>query len=141
MRRVLMLLGGLAAVASGCGGGTKQPQGGVPMPPVTQQVRHALVDSLRNPSLPAITDAQRPRLPFIAVAGCSRPDGGGAGQYQCATTPRGADGMRSITVQVDNKGQWSTQPLTVRTQLHGRPTSAVTSVWGVGIQLPSDPRH
>jgi hypothetical protein len=122
-----------AAVAAGCGGGTRHQQ---TTPPVTEQVRQALVASLNNPSLPAMTDAQRPRLPFTAVASCSGPDGGGAGQYQCQTTPRGPDGIDSITVQVRSNGQWSTQPLAVKARLRGHSTSAVTGLWGVGVQLP-----
>jgi hypothetical protein len=139
MHRVLIALLALiaSAVAAGCGGGTGHQQTGVPTPPVAEQVRHALRDSLKSPTLPAMTDAQRPRLPFTAVADCSGPAGGGAGRYRCLTTPRKTHGIRSIIVQVRSDGQWSTQPLAVETTLHGRGTTAVTSVWGFGIRMPS----
>jgi hypothetical protein len=135
MERVVAVPLALIATAAtgGCGGGSGHQQ---TIPPVTEQVRQALVASLQNPSLPAMSDAQRPRLPFTAVASCSGPDGGGAGQYRCVTTPRGSRGVRLITVEVKNNGQWSTQPLPVQARLHGRPTSAVTGLWGVGIELP-----
>ena len=139
MRRALIGLDALAAlvVAAGCGGGTTREQANVATPPVTEQVRQALRDSLKGPVLPDMTTAQHPRLPFVAVAGCTGPTGGGAGRYECATTPRGGHGIRSITVEVRRDGRWSTQPLTVQARVHGHRATAVTSVWGFGIRLPS----
>jgi hypothetical protein len=138
MRCVLMLLGALAAAASGCGGGAKHQEGGVPAPPVTEQVRQALLDALRNPALPEMRAAQRPRLPFVGVTACTGPTGGGAGRYECATRPRGRHGIRSITVNVTPDGKWSTQSLAVDARVHGHRTSAVNfGLGGVGIQVPS----
>jgi hypothetical protein len=138
MCRVLMLLGVIAAVASGCGGGTKQQEGGVPTPPVTDQLRQALLDALKNPALPDMSAAHRPRLPFVAVTTCTGPIGGGAGRYECATSPRGRHGIRSITVNVARDGKWSTQPLAVHATVHGHRTGAVNfGLWGFGIRLPS----
>jgi hypothetical protein len=124
-----------SAVVVGCGGGSGHQRTGVPSPPVTEQVRQALLDALHHPSPPTMTDAQRPRLPFTAVAACSGPKSGGVGRYRCVTTPRGTDGIRSVLVRVRSDGQWSTQPLTVTARLHGHRTRAVTGLWGVGIQM------
>ena len=135
MRRELIALGALL-IAGGCGGGG--PRHSPPRaatPPVAQQVRAALLESLSRPALPDMTTAQRPHLPFVAISACSGPAGGAAGRYRCATTPRGRRGLRSVTVQVKRDGTWSTQPLTVT--LRGRRTTAVTSVWGTGIRMPS----
>ncbi|HVP03703.1 MAG TPA: hypothetical protein VMT10_14125 [Solirubrobacteraceae bacterium] len=125
-----------SAAAAGCGGGTSPQQTAAPALPVSEQVRQALLDSLHGPSLPEMADAQRPRLPFTAVAGCSGPAQGGAGQYRCVTTPRGIHGVRAVTVRVSSNGQWSTQPLQVEARLRGHATRAATSVWGFGIRLP-----
>jgi hypothetical protein len=137
MHRALMALGALAAttLASACGGG-KHQQSSAPTPPVIEQVRQALLDSLKIPALPDMTTDQHPLLPYTAVGACVGPTGGGAGRYQCATTPRGRRGVRSITVQVRGDGEWSTQPLTVWATLHGRRTTAATSLWGTGIHIP-----
>jgi hypothetical protein len=139
MHRVLLALGALAAstVAIGCGGGATHHQTSAPPSAVTEQVRQALVDSLKNPALPDMATAQRLRLPYLAVGACTGLAGGRAGRYKCETTPRGSRGIRSITVQVAPDGTWSTQPLPVEARVHGHQTTAVTSVWGFGIRIPS----
>jgi hypothetical protein len=128
----------MVAVA-GCGGGAKrhEQRAGAATPRVTEQVRQALADSLKRPFSPNMSTAQLPRLPFVAVASCAGPVAGGAGSYRCVTTPRGAHGMRSVTVRVKSDGSWSTQPIRVPTGVHGHGTPAVTAIWGAGIQLPS----
>jgi hypothetical protein len=138
MRRVLMLLGALAAVTSGCGGGAKQQEGGVPTPPVTDQVRQALLDALKNPALPDVSAEQRPRLPFVTVTACTGPTGGGAGRYECATSPRGRHGIRSITVNVTRDGKWSTQPVTTDARSHGHTSAVNFGLAGFGIRIPRD---
>jgi hypothetical protein len=138
MRHLLMLLGALAAVATGCGGGTKRQEGGVPTPPVTDQVRQALLDALKNPAVPDMRAAQRSRLPFVTVTACAGPTGGGAGRYECATSPRGRHGIRSITVNVTRDGRWSTQAPSSHARLHGDRTAAVNfGLSGFGIRVPS----
>ena len=123
-----------ALLMTACAGGTKHDPSDTAQP-VSEQVRQALVDALDHPALPDMSAAQRPRLPYVDVGVCVGPSGGGAGRYRCTTTPRGPDGVRSISVQVGHDGAWSTQPLTVRATLHGRSTTAATSVWGTGIHL------
>jgi hypothetical protein len=124
-------------LVSACGGGgTKHDQPHTAQP-VSEQVRQALVDALKSPALLDMSPAQRPRLPYVGVGVCVGPQQGGVGRYRCTTTPRGPHGVHSISVQVRRDGAWSTQPLTVRATLYGRPTTAETSVWGAGIHLPS----
>jgi hypothetical protein len=125
-----------ALLVTACGGGATKKAQPDEARSVSQQVRQALLDALKKPALPDMSAAQRPRLPYIAVGSCVGPPQGGAGGYRCTTTPRGPHGVRSITVQVERGGAWSTQPPTVRATLNGRPMTAATAVWGAGIQLP-----
>jgi hypothetical protein len=83
-----------------------------------------------------MTPSQQPQLPYTAVTSCAGPRAGGAGRYRCATTPRGARGVRSVTVLVGRDGQWSSEPLTIAVTHRGHPIGARTAVWGVGIRFP-----
>jgi len=142
LARALRRLGSVAVIVTAlligaCGGGhanhRERPE---PAPPVKEQVREALLGALGTPAFTGLTAAHRPRLPYGAVASCKGPADGGAGRYRCVTTPRGRHRLRSVDVQVKSDGQWSTRPLHIETTFRGRRLSAVTAVWGVGIQLP-----
>jgi hypothetical protein len=138
MRPMRILLGAAAATVGlgGCGGGSHPRDAGVRARPVAEQLRQALTDSLKAPALPDMVSVRRPRLPFVAVSGCTGPAAGAAGRYTCATTPRGRRGVRSVAVHVRSDGSWSTDPIPVQATLHGHGTTAVTGIWGAGIRLP-----
>jgi hypothetical protein len=138
MARMLAALGSVTAVMviGACGGPGPRRESPASARSVSEQVRQALLGVLESPALPQMATARRPRLPYSAVRACVGPPQGSAGRYRCATTPRGPRGVRSVAVQVRSDGEWSTQPLPVETTVSGHSATAVTSVWGTGIQLP-----
>jgi hypothetical protein len=124
----------VAAVLGGCGGSHRSAGPAAAPPPVADQVRDALMNALREPAAPLA--AQRTRLPYRAVAGCTGPSAGGAGRYRCRTAPRGPHGLRELAVDVRADGTWSTAPVPVSRMFRGHRRPAVSSVWGTGIRLP-----
>jgi hypothetical protein len=125
----------VAAVLGGCGGShrTADPPPAAP-PPVAEQVHDALMNALREPAAPLA--AQRTRLPYRAVAGCTGPSAGGAGRYRCRTTPRGPHGLRELAVDVRADGTWATAPVPGSSMFRGHRRPAVSSIWGTGIRVP-----
>jgi hypothetical protein len=123
-----------APAAGGCGDGGQATRPAPQPPTVARQVHDALQGTLDQaaPGLPS----GRPRLPFVAVGSCTGPAAGGPGSYRCATTPRGARGVRAISVDGRADGTWASEQFRVVTTLHGRRTPGRSAVWGTGIRLP-----
>jgi hypothetical protein len=117
-----------ALAVAACGGGAS----GGGARPVATQVREVLRGALHSDAAgtPAGT-----LLPYRDVAACRGPRAGGPGVYTCATSPRGAQGVTSLAVEVTPAGVWSVE-LPFLTTASGRKVAMVQGLWGPGIRLP-----
>lgn len=126
----------LSAAILGACGGDQHAQPTTTPPPVADQVRQALTDALQKPAFADPLHPNSTRLPYLAVHRCTGPQLGRAGTYRCTTTPRGAHGVRTVQINVQPNGAWSTQPLPVKATLGGHRTSASTGIFGTGLRFP-----